>query len=204
MPEALGFSADGLRFAFGEWGQQDGSGFVYGSVYFLDLGRDAWTAQPVRVLIREETVAPGVAWQEAQRNAGVALAAAEIAWPAQLVFARTAPGARADRATFGWTSFTPDVIAAHEAVVSLASFEIAGTDCGDPPLGFALEIDGREVHRDARLPGSRGCPSGYSLERVYLPHHVGDPAFAVALIGVYRWAFEGEDLRHIAVPVPLK
>lgn len=38
--DIIGFSADGSRFAFEEYGQQDGSGFAYSNIYIRDRYRD--------------------------------------------------------------------------------------------------------------------------------------------------------------------
>lgn len=40
--DVMGFSANGSRFAFEEYGIQDGSGFPYSNIYLFDVDRDAW------------------------------------------------------------------------------------------------------------------------------------------------------------------
>jgi len=129
-PEAIGFSDDGTRFAFAEWGRQDGSGFAYANLYVIDLAKDAWLGAPVRVLLEDETASPRAAY-------------------------------------------------------------------------FSLSWAGDIVHQDQKLPASRGCPVRYSVERIFVEDQTYQPKYAVALIGVYRQGFEGPDLRHMAIPLPL-
>ncbi|WP_345899894.1 DUF2259 domain-containing protein, partial [Martelella sp. UBA3392] len=38
----LGFSEDGKVFAFEEYGQEDGSGFAYSNIFFIDTEKDAF------------------------------------------------------------------------------------------------------------------------------------------------------------------
>ena len=55
--DIIGFSADGSRFAFEEYGQQDGSGFAYSNIYIyvIDTAIDRWTdGSPFRVMIKDE------------------------------------------------------------------------------------------------------------------------------------------------------
>lgn len=204
-PEALGFSADGSRFAFAEWGQQDGSGFSYASVFIIDLESDSWLAAPVHEFIRDETASPRSAHAKALKIAEPQLAQADITHPARLAFARshiTPQGGEATH-TFFWQPIA--MLHGGEArhQVMLKPFELSSANCGETSFGFALIWDGREIYRDRSLSKSRGCPTLYSVERIYMPDSIFRAKFGVALIGVYRWGFEGPDLRHIAVPIPL-
>lgn len=205
-PEALGFSADGSSFAFSEWGQQDGSGFSYASVFVVDLERDVWLAAPVREMIRDETAAPRSAYTKALSRAEVELLRAGITHPARLVFARDFTSSVGGEAT-NTIIWKPIAMLKGDQMshqISLVSFELPSPDCSGEPVGFVLSWNGQEIYRDTKLSQSRGCPTAYSVERVYMPDRILRGEYGVALIGVYRWGFEGPDLRHIAVPIPLK
>ena len=201
-PEALGFSTDGARFAFAEWGREDGSGFAYASVYAIDLVRDAWLASPVRVTVEDETAAPRAALTKALAAAGDMMESAGIGAPARQVYARPFHSEAEDEGEVRWARFGALDGRETMAAFRLEVFEIAST-CPDQAFGFALIWDGEAIYRDARLSRSRGCPVGYSVERVYVDDQSLRPRFAVALIGIRRRGFEGVDLRHMAVPIPL-
>jgi hypothetical protein len=72
-------------------------------------------------------------------------------------------------------------------------------------LGFALLIAGdgpvRELHRDSALPDWRGCPVGYRLYAVVMPHELGDLSNGVAIVSSYPFDFEGSDRRFVIVPI---
>lgn len=210
-PLPLGFSEDGRIFAFAEWGAEDGSGFAYASVYLIDLAADKWAAKPVKIRHERDGASARLALVEALGKAEPALSGVGITQPARLVFAR-APGLpegateRHDITLQAYGLLAPQG-RAYEAV--LEPRVLAGGDCGDvgfgagKAAGFALRWGGAAVHEDTKLPASRGCPTGYSLERIYMAEQA-EGGYAAALIGVYRYGFEGPDLRHIALPLPLK
>ena len=53
--QPIGFSADGSVFAFEEYGVQDGSGFPYSNIFFIDTRKDAFLpGTPIRLRIDEE------------------------------------------------------------------------------------------------------------------------------------------------------
>ncbi|WP_161863713.1 DUF2259 domain-containing protein [Algicella marina] len=206
-PQAIGFSDGGERFAFLEWGQQDGSGFGYASVFIVDLERDAWVVPPVRSLIEDEAVAPMVARQQAWSAAADALGDAGIHQPARLVHSRPFLPAEkgGERVEVAWRPITIPGAMPDTSVLYLETFALPAEGCeGETAMGFALMWKGEEIARDVDLPESRGCPTAYSIERIYASEVWPPAPYAVALIGVFRRGFEGPDLRHIALPIPLK
>lgn len=204
-PEALGFSSDGTRFAFAEWGQQDGSGFSYASVYLIDLARDAWITSPIRSLIEDETAPPRRAFTSALKRSEQAIAKAGISHPARVVFARphTEHSPEPEIHSFAYSPIASLGAFRQQHRIGVSAFEIKTENCPDPAFGFALSWNAVEIYRDAALSKSRGCPIGYSVERVFLPDSIFQSSYGVALIGVYRLGFEGPDMRHIAIPIPL-
>ena len=104
-PEAIGFSEDGTRFAFVEWGRQDGSGFAYANLYVLDLAKDSWLISPIRVLVEDETAAPRAAYEMALDQAQDALQKFDISRPARLIYAAPFKGFRTTRGTITWSRY---------------------------------------------------------------------------------------------------
>lgn len=200
-PEALGFSADGKHFAFAEWGQQDGSGFGYANIYTIDLVRDAWISAPVRELVRDEAIPPRRALENARDAAVDQLQQAGITHPARLIYAGSYRAKAQKALEISWQPIAMLNGTPENYTISLTKHEIDTPRCDDAAFGFALIWNDKEIHRDLKLSKSRGCPLDYSIERIFTLEDGGP--YAVALIGVFRWGFEGPDLRHIALPLPI-
>ena len=187
-PISLGFSSDGKRFAFIEWGVQDGSGFPFANVFLIDLAADEWLAAPTRVLIEDEGMPPLSALLKAIRNTESDLDEHGIGYPARLLFAGTAeplePGGGAGTVNLIDQPFPggPEL----HVDVWLENFPLPHPgDCvfGPPTRGFQIKLHDQIVHRDERFPNSRICPAGYRLERIFSPDHMAKPPFLVALVG---------------------
>jgi len=205
----LGFSPDGRYFAFEEYGVQDGSGFPFSTIYAIDLPADRWIAgAPFAARIDSEDASLATARAEAKRRAGPALEALPIEVPAELLAlngdGETADGRTLAFGTPGYGLEPPQDV----RTLSLETFPATtpGTRCADytsaPTLGFALLLDGAEIHRDATLPRSRGCALDYRIYGVVAPFQAGlrIPG-AVVIVSVYPFGFEGPDRRFIAIPI---
>lgn len=212
--EVIGYSADAQYLAFEEFGVQDGSGFAYSSIYVIDLNADSWVVgTPFRVEAEDETKELGTVRDEVAAEAAEAIAALGIAAPADLValVGDGMPDLDGKTLHFGVPGYAPgSVVGDYE--LRLSSFPAtAAAPCQEwfaiEPLGYALEIaeDGtaRQVHRDAALPRSRGCPMDYRLYGVVLPYMAQSIDDAVAIISVYPGGFEGPDRRFLVVPLGL-
>ena len=72
-------------------------------------------------------------------------------------------------------------------------------------LGFRLTLQGQDgkpfktLHEDKAVPGSRNCPTSYSLAEAYEYTPSGKPAVIVVLVQRFSQGFEGRDRRFIAV-----
>jgi len=72
-------------------------------------------------------------------------------------------------------------------------------------LGFRLSLRGQDgkpfktLHEDKAVPGSRNCPTSYSLSESYEYTPSGKPAVIVVLVQRFSQGFEGRDRRFIAV-----
>lgn len=214
--QSIGFSADGSVFAFEEYGVEDGSGFPYSTVFFIDTRKDAFLpGTPIRVRVDEE-------------NAGLAKARAETAAKAAPLveeFGMSAnPGLMAAFNPITEIESTPHQLTYRQYAVeppiggefTLALDEIAlppSTQCKDvtpQSIGFRLAFqteDGktsdRVLHADTKIPDSRKCPTGYRIGGVMVHHPAGGDPVHVALVQVLSFGFEGRDGRWIAIPVPV-
>lgn len=211
LVDYLGYSEDGRYFAFEEFGVQDGSGFPYSNIYIVDLPADSWVpGTPYRVLVKEDEADVGDARDEAAAQAKAKLDALGIGDAVHALAVngdgdpRTGAG---HELTFGRPAYgLEDVTEAR--TLALETFPLpSSTDCdallGESALGFALTLDGADVHRDAgTLPASRGCPMDYRIHAVVQPADwTAATGAAVAIISTYPFGFEGPDRRFLAVPL---
>lgn len=204
----IGYSPDGRYFAFEEYGVQDGSGFPYATVYVVDLAADKWVpGSPYRTALGSEDATVAAARKAAQELAAAKLTALDVSTPAHLVALNGdgETGGDGHRLDFGKPGYgleePPDVQS-----LSIETFPAdSPTPCesyiGEKGLGYALFLDGEELHRDGRLPQSRGCPLDYGIYGVVMPADWSGAEAAVAIIATYPFGFEGPDRRFIAVPL---
>jgi predicted secreted protein len=72
-------------------------------------------------------------------------------------------------------------------------------------LGFRLTLQGQDgkpfkiLHEDKTVPGSRNCPTSYSLSESYQFTPAGKPTVIVVLVQRFSQGFEGRDRRFLAV-----
>lgn len=212
----LGFSADGRYFAFEEFGIQDGSGFAYANLFVLDAARDRWVGgSPFRVLLEDEGESIAAVRAEARDRAAGTLAELEITAPATIVALHGDGEIGNDTAVLefgrpGYGMADPEAPARLELTTLLLDDSGPCTGYGfDPPVGYALSVTTdagtTELHRDARVPTSRGCTLAYRLYGVVAPMQWHWNALTpVAIVSVYTHGFEGPDRRFVAVPIPLQ
>ncbi|MGV3652330.1 MAG: DUF2259 domain-containing protein [Devosia sp.] len=214
--DPIGYSADGRYFAFEEFGIQDGSGFAYSNIYVIDIPADAWAeGTPIRLRLDDEGE-PLIAVREQNRaEAEPVLSGLEIAVPADIV-ALTGDGMfdpEARAIDFGLPGYGPGQVR-ESFTLGLENFDMPGARAGSEPCetylnapaqGYALTLAGdgefRELHRDTRLPQSRGCVVTYRLHGVVLPMNAQDLDAGLAIISSYPFGFEGPDRRFLAVPL---
>lgn len=212
----LGFSADGRYFAFEEFGIQDGSGFAYAHVFVLDVAEDRWVGgSPFRVRLEEDGNDVSDARAAVRRSAAATLDRLAVSAPATIVALHGDGEIGNDTSVLefgrpGYGMADPEAPARLELTTLLLDDSGPCTGYGfDPPVGYALSVttDGgtSELHRDARVPNSRGCTLAYRLYGVVAPMQWHWNALTpVAIISVYTHGFEGPDRRFVAVPIPLQ
>ena len=209
----LGFSADGSRFAFEEYGRQDGSGFPYSNIYVIDTASDQWTGgSPFRVTIEDEAASIENARQQARNSAAGQLAA--ITEPGTVNATNQPLELPADSKRMAARAylFTPPTSDSIEFRLETQAFpgEEFCMEFGGP-VGFTLlEIataPGREtrvLHKDDSVPQSRTCPLDYHFADIVTYQPAGAPELVAAiLILMERRGFEGPDGRYLAVTTRL-
>ncbi|MEC5324789.1 DUF2259 domain-containing protein [Aurantimonas sp. A3-2-R12] len=213
--EPLGFSEDGKVFAFEQSGIQDGSGFPYAEIFFLDLAEDRFLP-PSPVRIRIEADGAGIAdAREQAREAAQALFTTydPEAHPGSLVVANPPTELSADpyRARFLPRPIepTPDKpVELRLEPIPLSggkACEVFGTSYGYRLVRIATKPGDAAVliHEDTAIPESRGCPLDYALSEIRVYERPTGGFSAVAIIGVKSVGFEGPDLRYIANPLSM-
>ena len=214
--EPIGFSADGAVFAFEEHGIQDGSGFPYANLYFLDLAEDSFLSpSPVRIRIDDDRASVETAQKQARERASALFRQfSPDRHPGRAVVSNPATELSADphQAEFlpRWLKPSPD----RSVVLRLEEFPLAAgglcADIGEQTKGYRLlkTVPGSGkpatlLHEDKTIPKSRKCPLSYRLSEVRVLEKPNSDFSAVAIIGVESLGFEGPDIRFIATPVPL-
>ena len=206
----LGYSEDGRYFAFEEYGVQDGSGFPYANLYIVDLPADAWvTGSPYRIVLQSEDDEVEDAREAAYEQAEAKLDELGIGGGVDVAAHHgDGEGGDAQSLTYGRPGYglgEPQDV--HELELETFAAESPEFDCealiGDPALGFALFLDGEELHRDeGDLPRSRACPMGYRIHAVVMPPvWLWEVEAPVAVIATYPFGFEGPDRRFLVVPL---
>lgn len=215
--EIHGFSEDGSRFVFEQYGIQDGSGFPYSELFAIDVVRDSWiTPSPIKFLEQDvDNVSDYDALLAETRH--VTLQAASDAGLLDGITQRgnvvgmnpvTELSANPHRMIVSPRLIVPPVHDPMEFV--LEELPIASDTCAafEPDTkGFRLTMNyhgkTRVLNADKTLPKSRGCPLRYSIERVIThypnPGNVPQTASFAVLILMQSFGFEGPDGRYLAI-----
>jgi predicted secreted protein len=209
----IGFSPEARTFAFEEFGVEDGSGFPYATVFLIDTESDRWlSGTPVHVVLEDGKADVGDARSRARALAAAPMRDAGVVEGDFVVLASQPLGEYpADPRTlsFGVPGFDP-----LGAPVARYRLELAGTDvpldaacapdAGGEGAGYALTLRDLAtdqavlLHRDARVPRSRGCPIDYGISDAVVAA-AGDASVLAVLVSVFRQGFEGPDRRFLAV-----
>lgn len=213
--EIIGFSKDGSKFAFEEYGVQDGSGFAYSNIYIIDTKTDGWIdGSPWRVQINDENVSLSNV-----RHKNLKLAFNSIKGLTEKGFIAATnryTEIQSDPSRFRAhpRSFIPSGSAPLE--YKLENYPAnPKADCSgiDSIMGFKLTqiistnsgSQKRILHKDGvSIPKSRSCPLDYSFADLitYYPEN-GTPVAAVLLLK-RSYGFEGPDGRYLAITAPIE
>lgn len=214
--DVLGFSRDGTRFAFEQYGIEAGSGFPYSQVFVIDVDNDQWIA-PSPFSFREEDIPPAPDFELLLNDTRhVTLQSAHesslldgIAPRGHTVGHNPVTELSADTSRM-LVSPRP-VLPAIDVPLQfeLEAFPLEDETCasyGAKTAGFNLTLtigdSTRVLHEDSSLPKSRGCPLSYHVERVltYYPEQTASAKGRfVVLIFMETLGFEGPNGRFLAV-----
>lgn len=213
--QPIGFSTDGGVFAFEEYGVQDGSGFPYSNIFFVDTRKDTFLpGTPIRLRIDEEnTSLAKVRAQAAEKAAALVQKFDLSANPGLLAAFNPVTETQSPPHRLTYRQYAVDPPVGGDFTLRLDEIPLAPSalckDITPQSVGFRLAFqteDGtasnRVLHADTTIPDSRKCPTGYRLGgvMVYNPPQ-GEPVHIV-LVQVLSIGFEGSDGRWIAIPVP--
>ena len=204
--DVIGFDGATKYFAFEQYGTQDGSGFPYSEIYFIEVATNEWAAKPVKMMLE-----------------GGDYVCEELESVRQQVRRKAIPTLRKLGLTSAWegTKVLHDIdkdmgytensrksfsfeLGPEKLVINVKEKEVAGSDewgLGPDQL-LELTLKGSEtgslvLQKDKKLPASRKGARNYEICGVYT---VKEHGALVALIGYHRSpGFEGPDKRYIAV-----
>jgi predicted secreted protein len=205
----IGFSANGRYLAFEEYGIQDGSGFAYSNIYFIETAKNTMAAPMVRAVIEND-----YATEKMARSRSAALAAKKLK---QFGIVRGNTGNHVVSHLINDLTFEKDPLATEvtfaevigsmykqgEFDLKLRPVKIVTKDCEpyeyetfmmDLTLTNKDDNSVRTLQKDTTLPKSRGCAHGYRLQDIYLYKEA-----MVVFINVFTQGFEGPDMRFMAV-----
>lgn len=213
----IGFSADGKYLAFEEYGTQDGSGFPYANIYFIETAKNSFAAQPVKIRVESETATEATTRVKAKTSAAATLKKLKIIAGnvGEMVVARLIT----DLSVNGFENagddkhktikFTDERMSSYfqnEFELNLKTSEAKIKSCADyldlPVLKFDLILKNTRadnaapkiLQSDKTLPESRNCPFAYSIQNVYTFKNK-----IAVFMNVFTSGFEGPDMRFMAV-----
>lgn len=207
----IGFSKDGKYLAFEEYGTQDGSGYPYANIYFVDVAKNAYVGKPFKAYIEKEMAT------EAAARAKVKTAAAAKMRELKIVQGNTGTHTvsklmneydvdNKDKPEGGKVRFAEIIGSMYQRgdyTLSLNQTKTMTKDCegyGDDMFKIELTLKNNEentvkaLQKDATLPPSRGCTINYRIQEVY----VYEGQIAVFL-NMFYIGFEGPDMRFMVV-----
>lgn len=212
--QSLGFSPDGSVYAFEEFGIQDGSGFPYSNIYFIDTKKDAYlTGTPIRVRIDDEAADIARARSDASGKARNLLQAhGVLSHPGALAAFNPMGEVGVDRMRIEYLPHAVEPTPGGNFALTLEELPLEASDkcrdiTPDNAKGFRLKLVKRDgeaadmiLHEDTRIPDSRRCPLSYQISGAVTFNPPGGEPVHVALVLVRSFGFEGADGRWIAVP----
>ncbi|NVK35417.1 MAG: DUF2259 domain-containing protein [Rhodobacteraceae bacterium] len=211
--EIHGFSEDGTRFVFEQYGIQDGSGFPYSDLFAIDVASDSWIKpSPIRTV--EKDVADGFdlpaalddtrhSTLQAASDAGLL---SGISIPGTLVGHNPVTELNADPHHMRVTPRLIVPAGPDPMDLKLEEVSISSSDCAayvPDTKGFRLTMtyrgESKVLNADKDLPASRGCPISYGIDRVITYYPAGKPPVFAILILIQTYGFEGPDGRYLAI-----
>lgn len=207
--QIIGFSADGAYFAFEEFGIQDGSGFPYSNIYIIQSKSNNWVkGAPIRVLQRDETATLAATRFKALTSAARLIEKYKIEKEGQLLAHNpvTELNRPRDEVTVapGNAPFLKDYAITFQVTAEFLATKRCMDYGREAQMGYQLFVQrkgqARDVlHKDDRIPTSRGCPKRYAISDViqFQPEGTPQKTLYIVLLQVFSYGFEGDDGRYL-------
>jgi|GEM_PF-560911 len=207
----IGFSKDSKTFAYEQFGVQDGSGFPYSEIGFVDVAKNQQAKAPVRVVASSEASTVRVIRAEARKQAAASLSqlgivAGENLGNVDFMVEGSASPVKPDSA--------PQIAqfkGADGADYKLTLKSKAAPTSGDPsfvgmygkPALMSLRLsktsgESKVLQEDSSLTGAGGYPMGYLINQV-IQSTVEDKVNLVVVVSYVKPGFEGFDVRYKVV-----
>lgn len=207
----IGFSKDGRFLAFEQYGTQDGSGYPYAEIFFVNVEKNTFAAAPVSVRIDRDGATETSVRNKANLAAAKKLRELKIVKgnTGSLVLSHLMTDLTFNEKVKDNTEtarFAELVLSAYQRgdyELSLKSVPAKLKDCDiyeQEIFKFELTLKDNEtgaskiLQKDADLPKSRGCALSYSIQNVYL--YADNIA---VFLNVLTPGFEGADMRFMVV-----
>ncbi|MCJ8324732.1 MAG: DUF2259 domain-containing protein [Rhizobiales bacterium] len=210
LKRIMGFSPDGVYFTFEQYGIQDGSGFPYSEIFFINAKNNTWVVgtEPIRVVLQDETASLAQARAVAIANATPTIKRLNTTLHGFTLVSNPITQLDTDKynARFG---IHPSAPTNNQYKIKLTTKNANSSKCNDfaPDAKiFELELTSLsaqytfETYVDTNLPTSRGCPIDYSISDVHFFEAVNGDLVFMTFINVMRYGFEGPDRRFMVIP----
>jgi predicted secreted protein len=207
----IGFSTNGKYLAFEEYGVQDGSGFPYSSFYIVNVDTNSFAVKPFETRLENENATQAQARAKAKLAAAAALKKFGIANgnTGSLVVSRlftdlsvrdlTNSEAKTSKINFAEWVDSMYTEGNYDLTLDLVEEKTKACEHEELPVyRIALTLKDNKsdwtnvLQKDASLPKSRGCPTRYEIQYVYLYKQN-----IAVFMNYYNTGFEGPDLRYI-------
>ncbi len=210
----IGVSENGKYMAFEEYGVQDGSGFAYSNVYFVEVETNKYAAKPVRILVKDEQASLENIRKKSKKSAAKNLkkfgivkgnmgkvVVSRLMTDSAFVINPYKDGSKTQNIKFRSHVGSLYGIGDYELILNPIKVEDK-KDYVDNPV-YKLDLSFRDLNKntqvtlqkDKALPKTRGLPVAYRTEKIYL---YGEDKIIVFL-NVFTSGFEGPDMRYMVV-----
>ncbi|WP_425145884.1 DUF2259 domain-containing protein [Deinococcus sp.] len=194
-----GFSPDGAYHLLLTAYYQDGSGFPSAALQITDVRRNTVAYRLEQTWKHEDERANNLAALVAQWRSGQTSVLSRYHLTTPALGTRLFQLPRLTPQLYPPTSTAS--VATRVGQLKLSGFALPSncTYSDFPTLGFALKLGARNLQHDRRLPASRACASGYSLDAAYQYK-----SSLAVILRVYLPGFEGPDAVPLVVTAVLK
>lgn len=207
----IGFSKDGKFLAFEQYGVQDGSGFPYADIFFINTEKNIFAAAPVSVRIDRDDATETTVRNKANLAAAKKLRELKIVKgnPGSLVLSHLTTDLtfnenlknNTETVRFAELIFSSYQKGDYELSLKSVPAKMKDCDIFEQEI-FKLELSLKDnesgatkiLQKDADLPKSRGCALSYSIQNVYV---YAD--YIAVFLNVLTPGFEGADMRYMVV-----